>query len=94
VLNFKEQLIQAALLSPRVSDAQFIQWFDWTGLQRHLKNLGIFTRLHHRDGKSGYLGDIPLLLGYIAATCRLYVELKPLEDFFKALEEPRKSCAL
>lgn len=94
VLSFKEQLVEVALLSPMVSDTQFIQWFDWTGLQRHLKNLGIFARLHHRDGKSGYLGDIPLVLHYINATCELYSELKPLAVFLKELSEQPKLCAL
>ncbi len=94
VLSFKKQLIQAALLNPSVSDRQFIQWFDWTGLQRHLKNLGIFSRLHHRDGKSGYLGDIPLVLEYIHATCELYAELTPLAAFLKNLSEHSKTCAL
>ncbi len=94
VLSFKAQLIQATLLSPMISDTQFIQWFDWTGLQRHLKNLGIFSRLHHRDGKSGYLGDIPLLLDYIKTTCDLYAELKPLADFFIVISEQSKICAL
>jgi len=48
-----------------VSYAQFVQWLDLTGMQRHLKAAGIFTRLYHRDGKSGYLKDIPRTLGYV-----------------------------
>lgn len=85
-LNFKKMLIDATLLSPHVQDKQFIQWLDWTGLQRHLKNLGVFSRLHYRDGKSRYLSDIPMLLKYIAETCHRYIELKPLWDFFKKVE--------
>ncbi|MBX3702849.1 MAG: phosphotransferase [Steroidobacteraceae bacterium] len=44
--------------------AQFLGWFDRMGLQRHLKVLGIFARLWHRDGKAGYLGDLPRVLDY------------------------------
>ncbi len=48
------------------------------GLQRHLKILGIFARLCHRDGKNGYVKDIPLVLQYAIATTNRYIELKPL----------------
>jgi len=47
-------------------------------LQRHLKVLGIFARLFHRDGKDAYLKDIPLVLKYAIATAHRYIELKPL----------------
>ena len=46
--------------------ARFRRWFDLTGVQRHLKIAGIFTRLWHRDGKSRYLDDLPLTLAYLA----------------------------
>lgn len=81
--DFKAMLVKNALLSSSTDDAQFVKWLDWTGLQRHLKNLGIFSRLHYRDGKSGYLADIPMLLKYISETCHRYVELMPLWDFFE-----------
>lgn len=48
-----------------VSKARFEQWFDLMGLQRHLKVLGIFARLHIRDEKSSYLGDLPLVVAYV-----------------------------
>ena len=57
---------------------QFYRDFEWMGLQRHLKILGIFARLFHRDGKDGYLKDIPLVLEYAIATAHRYIELKPL----------------
>ena len=66
-----------------VSDEQFIRWFDWMGLQRHIKILGIFARLDIRDGKSSYLEDIPLTLQYIDDVCLKYDELKPLGRLFK-----------
>ncbi len=47
------------------SDAQFLGWFDAIGLQRHIKVLGIFARLFWRDGKTGYLADLPRTLAYV-----------------------------
>jgi len=67
----------------KVSDEEFIRWFDFTGLQRHLKILGIFARLDIRDGKSRYLDDIPLTLEYIYEVCEKYDELNALGDFLK-----------
>ncbi len=55
--------------------AEFMQQFDLMGVQRHLKAAGIFARLLHRDGKSGYLNDIPRTLSYIGNTAPLYAEL-------------------
>jgi len=55
-----------------------LRWFDLMGVQRHLKVLGIFSRLNYRDGKSQYLNDLPLTLKYVTDTCGLYEELKPL----------------
>jgi len=49
----------------RVSAAQFQRWFDLTGLQRHLRVLGVFARLHLRDHKSSYLADLPLVTEYV-----------------------------
>jgi len=58
----------------------FYQWFDWMGVQRHMKAIGIFCRLLLRDGKSGYLNDIPRTLAYVSAVCRKYDELSPLAE--------------
>ena len=66
-----------------VSDEQFIRWFDFTGLQRHIKILGIFSRLNIRDGKSAYLKDIPLTLEYVFEVCNKYEALKPLAEILK-----------
>ena len=49
------------------SESQFLRWFDLMGVQRHLKAIGIFARLWHRDGKPGYLNDIPRTLNYVRA---------------------------
>jgi aminoglycoside/choline kinase family phosphotransferase len=59
-------------------ERQFLRWFDWMGVQRHLKAAGIFARLKHRDGKAGYLNDIPRTLGYVSDVCSRYGELEGL----------------
>ena len=59
-------------------DATFLKWFDFMGLQRHLKVLGIFSRLWLRDGKPGYLGDLPLTLFYTVEAAKRYEETRPL----------------
>ncbi len=63
--------------------ATFTRWFDWMGVQRHLKAIGIFARLWHRDGKPGYLGDIPRTLGYVRAVTGRYAELAPLNQLLE-----------
>lgn len=60
---------------------QFKRWFDLMGLQRHLKAIGIFARLHLRDGKSGYLKDIPRTLAYVSAVAANYPELTDFNDY-------------
>jgi aminoglycoside/choline kinase family phosphotransferase len=56
-------------------DRQFLRWFDLIGVQRHIKVLGIFCRLWYRDGKPGYLPDLPRTLDYVRDTCARYPEL-------------------
>jgi N-acetylmuramate 1-kinase len=60
--------------------AQFLRWFDLMGVQRHLKAIGIFARLNLRDGKPGYLRDIPRTLGYVLDATARYPELAGLRD--------------
>ena len=55
----------------KVGAEQFQNWFDLTGLQRHLRVLGVFARLHLRDGKSGYLADLPLVTEYVREALRI-----------------------
>ena len=64
----------------------FYRNFEWMGLQRHLKVLGIFARIHYRDGKSGYLEDTPRFLNYARAVAGRYRELTPLARLFDELE--------
>ncbi len=60
--------------------------YEWMGVQRHLKVLGIFARLYHRDGKEGYLKDLPLVMAYLRAACARYIDLKPLLNLLDTLE--------
>ncbi len=64
-------------------EAQFVRWFDLAGAQRHIKVLGIFCRLWYRDGKAGYLADLPRTLEYLRDTCARYAELAPLGRFLE-----------
>lgn len=75
--EYRGLAIRENLLSSSVSDTTFRRWFDLMGLQRHVKCAGIFSRLHLRDGKPRYLGDIPLVIDYIHEVCRRYPELAP-----------------
>jgi aminoglycoside/choline kinase family phosphotransferase len=61
------------------SEYQFMRWFDLIGVQRHIKVLGIFCRLWYRDGKNGYLNDLPLVFEYVRDACRRYPELVEFE---------------
>jgi len=63
-----------------VDDATFMKWFDFMGLQRHIKILGIFARLALRDGKEGYLKDIPLTLKYVTEVAKKYEETRELGE--------------
>jgi hypothetical protein len=65
--------------------AQFWRDFEWMGVQRQLKVLGIFARLAHRDGKHGYLADMPRVMGYLRAACRRYEGLGPLAHLLDAI---------
>ncbi|HSI29016.1 MAG: aminoglycoside phosphotransferase family protein [Methylophilus sp.] len=65
----------------------FYKDFEWMGIQRHIKVLGIFARLYHRDGKDGYLKDMPLVMQYLQAACERYVELRPFLRLLQSLEK-------
>jgi aminoglycoside/choline kinase family phosphotransferase len=70
----------------KVNDETFIKWFDFMGLQRHIKVLGIFSRLHIRDGKNGYLKDLPLTLKYVVDTAGRYNETKELSNLLSTIK--------
>jgi aminoglycoside/choline kinase family phosphotransferase len=84
--------VQAARLLSRdvvagVSDAQFLRWFDWISIQRHLKIMGIFARLKYRDGKAGYMTSIPLTVRYLRREAARYAEMEPLLDLLDSLHD-------
>lgn len=74
-------------------EAQFLRWFDFMGVQRHLKVMGIFSRLYHRDGKSRYLADIPRVQSYVLAATAVHPELASLEDFIARRVLPAMAAA-
>ena len=80
VNNYFEQLAEGY---PDVDKKQFVRWFDLMGVQRHLKASGIFARLYHRDGKSGYLAEIPRTLSYIVDLNEDYPELQGLIELIQ-----------
>ena len=75
---------RAAGLPVHADFADFYRDYEWMGVQRHIKVLGIFARLCHRDGKDGYLKDMPLVAKYLRAACERYRDLGP---FLKLLDQ-------
>jgi len=76
-----------------VAFAEWVGWFDLMGFQRHIKVLGIFSRLCFRDGKPQYLEDLPTVLAYVAEALNLYREQEPrlavFAEWFEADLMPR-----
>lgn len=75
-------------LNAGASDREFLRWFDLAGVQRHLKVLGIFSRLWYRDGKSGYLADLTRTLDYVRDTCARYTELQAFAHWLESRVVP------
>lgn len=80
--EFARRARAAGTLPATVSDATFMRWFDWMGLQRHLKVLGIFARLWLRDGKPGYLRDLPLVMRYLVEVALAHPETADFGRWF------------
>jgi hypothetical protein len=84
VLAHRQALLgQGARRLAGADDAEFLRWFDLVSVQRHIKILGIFARLWWRDGKSGYLADLPLTVEYLQDSCRRYAELAALGQWLE-----------
>lgn len=77
VIRYWEKARAAGLPVPEQFD-EFYRWFEWMGVQRHLKVAGIFARLYYRDGKDKYRPEIPRFLNYLRRASRRYVDLAPL----------------
>lgn len=85
LIRYWERARKAALpVNPDFGE--FYRDFEWMGLQRHLKVLGIFARLYHRDGKDGYLANLPLVMKYTRQVAGRYTELRKLIRLLDALE--------
>ncbi|HEY7987196.1 MAG TPA: phosphotransferase [Methylophilaceae bacterium] len=84
-IRYWEQARKAGLPVPQ-DFGEFYRDFEWMGAQRHIKVLGIFARLYHRDGKDGYLKDMPLVMAYLRKVCERYIELKPMLNLLDELE--------
>jgi len=67
---------------------RFLRDADWCGIQRHLKIIGIFCRLHYRDGKSKYIADLPRFIAYLDEVLPRYAELQPLADLLERRIKP------
>jgi len=82
--RYHERALAAGL--PFAQDtAEFRRQLDWMGMQRHLKVMGIFARLKHRDGKAHYVADAPRFVRYLRGVARRYEALRPLLELFDAL---------
>ena len=73
--GYRQRLVTAGVLGSDFAPAQFLRWFDLTGLHRHVRVLGQFYRLWYRDGKAGYLKDVPQVYRYVLDVVRRYPEL-------------------
>ncbi len=87
VQHYRERA-RAAGLDTGADAAEFTRWFDWMGMQRHFKAIGIFARLWHRDGKPGYLNDIPRTLNYVADVVARYPEFAALNGLIEERIRP------
>lgn len=92
VLGYRER-VRSRGLDVGQSPREWLRWFDLIGVQRHLKVLGIFARLWYRDGKPGYLADLPLTLDYLRDACARYGELGHFALFLEERIVPRLPAA-
>ena len=81
-LSYRQQL-ETNEIATNLSEATFLRGFDWMGIQRHIKVMGIFARLSIRDGKSKYLSDLPVVIAYFLSVASKYQELETLVEWFK-----------
>lgn len=87
-LRYKTILLYSGLLRTDCDDNTFLRWFDWMGLQRHIKVLGIFARLSIRDKKHRYLDDLPLVIAYVRWVLQRYAEFAQFSQWFEAVLVP------
>lgn len=83
------QLAEQQLPEFQFTEQQLIRWYDLTGLQRHLKVLGVFCRLNYRDGKTHYMHDLPLVKKHVQNVFECQAELQPFQTFIYGLINER-----
>jgi aminoglycoside/choline kinase family phosphotransferase len=96
LLSYRERLIRAGIdVGGKAAGgaAEFVRWFDLMGLQRHIKVLGIFARLYYRDGKRGYLKDLPRVLDYTREAAAAYPETAEFAEFVTSRIDPAFAAA-
>ena len=81
--SYRRRLRDAGVIDADVDATRFLRWFDLTGMHRHVRVLGQFYRLWYRDGKPGYLADVPRVYHYVVSVARSYPELA---DFAALIE--------
>jgi aminoglycoside/choline kinase family phosphotransferase len=86
IARYHQRAVDAGLPVPALMEFQ--RDADWIGMQRHLKVIGIFARLQHRDGKPRYLADVPRFFAYLDAVLPRYPELAPLQEFIERSVKP------
>ena len=87
VESHRQRLLGAGAIGHDVDRERFLRWFDLTGMHRHVRVLGQFYRLWYRDGKPGYLADVPRVYHYVVTVARSYPELA---DFAALIERHAK----
>ncbi len=92
VQDYRARLERAGM-EVGADSTEFLRWFDLMGLQRHIKVLGIFARLYYRDGKRGYLKDLPRVLAYARATAAAHPETAEFADYLATCVDPAFAAA-
>jgi hypothetical protein len=88
VQNYYQIAVESGIVNEdHVSELQFLRDFDLMGVQRHLKAIGIFARLLHRDGKDGYVNDIPRTMSYVKEVAGRYPELSQFAAFLDGIDD-------
>lgn len=83
VEGYYQSLVDQNVIDEGISSDQFLCWFDWMGLQRHIKVLGIFARLSIRDHKNAYLMDLPLVIHYTRTVMQQYKDEPVITEWLK-----------
>lgn len=84
VMGYHDLAVQSGILQNK-DERKFLRWFDLMGVQRHLKTIGIFSRLNYRDNKPGYLEYIPRTMNYILEISARYPELASFHALLKKI---------